>query len=334
MRVSFSALVTLFLGTTSLLPQAAKATEPVVFDYMDPDSDWPLFSTIPTSFGDMPNECGMTERQSPIDIPTSVIRSLCERPTTPYFIDGRNTGKCEFSALSFPIRDVDVGVDLNGCTTMPSIKLDNGPNGDGANYTALQFHIHTGTEHSFNTDFEDAELHIVHANMNVGDFTYETGDFQVLGVKIRGGDGARPNYRFERLLVEWEESLAQTEASCSGELTVGDSTTVVGRSQSRPTGSFNPYDLIPVGTDFYTYEGSLTAPPCSQTVMWNLATEFMRVSRSQLLRLYNVINNYKYPMGSSAACQFNAKPDIEGSTSRPPQPLNGRIVKRTCGGIE
>ena len=42
------------------------------------------------------------------------------------------------------------------------------------------------------------------------------------------------------------------------------------RSQEVSLGSFDPTDLLPEVREVMRYEGSLTTPPCSEGVLWNV----------------------------------------------------------------
>jgi carbonic anhydrase len=44
----------------------------------------------------------------------------------------------------------------------------------------------------------------------------------------------------------------------------------------------NPAGLLPADRGYWTYEGSLTAPPCTEGVRWFVMEQQMELSRSQL----------------------------------------------------
>jgi carbonic anhydrase len=70
---------------------------------------------------------------------------------------------------------------------------------------------------------------------------------------------------------------------------------------------FNPAGLLPRDTAYYTYMGSGTAPPCTEGVLWFVL---------------------KTPVDISAD-QINAFATLYPHDVRPPQPLNGRVVKES-----
>ena len=60
---------------------------------------------------------------------------------------------------------------------------------------------------------------------------------------------------------------------------------------------------------YYTYPGSLTTPPCSETVTWFVLHEYAQLSSEQ----------------------FDAFRHVLGNNFRPPQKPNGRTILSTVG---
>jgi len=85
---------------------------------------------------------------------------------------------------------------------------------------------------------------------------------------------------------------------------------------------------LPTDPNFgvYTYKGGLTTPPCTEMVNWNLLDTPMIISDDQLNRLYHLILCYVDPQ----TCLYATIASIDGSTSRPLQPLKGRKVLHRC----
>lgn len=74
-----------------------------------------------------------------------------------------------------------------------------------------------------------------------------------------------------------------------------------------PGVEINPGDLLPTDAAYYTYMGSLTAPPCTEGVTWFVLKNPVDISPQQISAFAKL-----YPH------------DV-----RPIQPLNGRIVKQS-----
>ena len=65
---------------------------------------------------------------------------------------------------------------------------------------------------------------------------------------------------------------------------------------------------------------------CSEVVWWNLADTPVLISVSQYNRLTQYILGYRDPV----TCEYATVASSSGSTSRPIQALNGRVVQRIC----
>lgn len=183
-------------------------------------------------------------------------------------------------------------------------------------YRALQMHIHLFSEHSIDGYHFPAELHIVHARDDLMRFA-------VVGMMLQ--PTALDNHPvFEDLLTGWEAVASATEAACARRA-LGEA--IEPRNQRELQGAnWNAYELLPENPSFFHYDGGLTTPPCSQVVWWNLASKPTEISVSQFNRLSDYILNFVDP----TTCAPATVASVGGSTSRPPQPLNGRSVDLIC----
>ncbi|NXL80554.1 CAH14 anhydrase, partial [Leptocoma aspasia] len=83
--------------------------------------------------------------------------------------------------------------------------------------------------------------------------------------------------------------------------------------------SFSIRDLLPAHLDrYYRYNGSLTTPPCFQSVLWTLFPQPVRISRAQLEQL----------QGSLYSTEEDEpeEPQLLVDNFRAPQELNQRLV--------
>lgn len=69
---------------------------------------------------------------------------------------------------------------------------------------------------------------------------------------------------------------------------------------------------------FYTYNGSLTTPGCTEGVLWSVLADGGGVSDLAVVRFHQVIAQFPYYYGY---------PD----NNRPVQPLNARVVRLRRG---
>ena len=72
--------------------------------------------------------------------------------------------------------------------------------------------------------------------------------------------------------------------------------------------AINPSGLLPAARSYYRYSGSLTTPPCSETVDWLLLTDSIQVADADIARFAKL-----YPMNA-----------------RPVQKANRRFVLRSA----
>lgn len=121
---------------------------------------------------------------------------------------------------------------------------------DGQDYELLQFHFHTPSEHTIQGKASALELHFVHRNA--------AGQLAVVGVMI---DAGAPNPVIDQI---WKAIPA------------------AGATQTTKTITVNGADLLPQNHAYYSYEGSLTTPPCSEGVKWNVLAEPITVSATAI----------------------------------------------------
>ena len=138
--------------------------------------------------------------------------------------------------------------------------------------TLQQFHFHFPSEHQVRGVAFAGELHLVHAAPN--------NQLAVVGVFIARG---AHNNSFDPIVA-----LAKDVAACR---------------TSKVQGAINPAPLVANVRDYVTYAGSLTTPPCSETVTWYVAATPITASEEQIRILKSI-----------------------GPSSRTPQPLNGRML--------
>jgi len=134
---------------------------------------------------------------------------------------------------------------------------------DGERYDLLQFHFHTPSEHTIEGSSYPMELHLVHKN--------KKGDLAVVGVMMVVG---KHNSAFESL---WENLPAK-----EGKENLAEKINVAG--------------ILPPGERTFRYTGSLTTPPCSEGVKWNVLLSPISISNEQLLAFQDLFKNNSRPV--------------------------------------
>lgn len=195
-------------------------------------------------------------------------------------VDGANV------SISFNLKATSLNVLNNGHTIQVDYKNGSTTMIDGVEWPLTALHFHTSSEHEFKGELMLAEAHLVHIKTD--------GNVAVVGVLFKAG-AANP------VLQGMLEVLAAGRTGPHYER---------GLFLDPDERTVNPTDLLPEGYGLYTYSGSLTAPPCTEGVNWNVMRETMTVSREQVEWFREILDDVGH---------FRIN-------NRPVQPLNGRVV--------
>ena len=155
---------------------------------------------------------------------------------------------------------------------------------DGTAYQLLQFHFHAPSEHTVAGKPFDMEMHLVHRS--------EKGDLAVVGLLIEKG---RHNDSYDPV---WDHLPAVPGETQHVKV---DENPVEPRMMLSPDGQVRDSAVQPFPLA-YRYEGSLTTPPCSESVQWIVLTTPIEMSEAQIAAFKAIIHD----------------------NNRPVQPLNGR----------
>ncbi|XP_010156383.1 PREDICTED: carbonic anhydrase 9-like, partial [Eurypyga helias] len=146
-------------------------------------------------------------------------------------------------------------------------------------YRAVQLHLHwgsplgPGSEHTVNRRRFLAEIHVVHYNTKYDSFKeamVHPDGLAVLGAFLEVGPRENPYYQ------EILEHLHSIQREGKEVLVPG----------------FNIAGLLPDNLKHYFhYNGSLTTPPCYQTVKWTIFNQTMMLSHDQMLMLVRSLRN-------------------------------------------
>ncbi|XP_029860899.1 carbonic anhydrase 9 isoform X1 [Aquila chrysaetos chrysaetos] len=146
-------------------------------------------------------------------------------------------------------------------------------------YRAVQLHLHwgspsgPGSEHTVNGHRFAAEIHVVHYNTKYDSFKeamVHPDGLAVLGAFLEVGPRENPYYQ------EILEHLYKIQRE-------GEEVLVPG---------FNIAGLLPANLKLYFhYNGSLTTPPCYQTVKWTVFNQTMLLSHDQMSMLVMSLRN-------------------------------------------
>ncbi|XP_028340117.1 carbonic anhydrase 7 isoform X4 [Physeter macrocephalus] len=170
-------------------------------------------------------------------------------------------------------------------------------------YRLKQLHFHWGKKHSEGSEHTvdgksfPSELHLVHWNAKkystFGEAASAPDGLAVVGVFLETGDEHASMNRLTDALYMVRFKGTKAQFSC-----------------------FNPKYLLPASQHYWTYPGSLTTPPLSESVTWIVLREPISISERQMEKFRSLL--------------FTAEDDERihmVNNFRPPQPLKGRVVK-------
>ncbi|HEY8638551.1 MAG TPA: carbonic anhydrase family protein [Solirubrobacteraceae bacterium] len=135
----------------------------------------------------------------------------------------------------------------------------------GVHYSLVQFHYHAPSEHRIDGRSFPLELHLVNKSPD--------GQALVLGALVRAGHA---NPAFARLIA----ALPTHEG------------------QHRTLTGFDPLSLLPGRgrAARYAYTGSLTTPPCTEGVRWNVFATPVELSPAQIRRFTSIYDHHNRPL--------------------------------------
>ena len=247
------------------------------------------------------------KKQSPIDLP-----DICQKGS-----ETRVNPRLSLQLINY---DIDIPPSVlrmknNGHTAIITLKDSKRPNPwnpkiSGSvvsedEYQLIQLHFHwdrtnstLGSEHGLHGRRRALEMHLVHFNTRYGsppEAGSHSDGFAVLGIFFDNTDEDENNN------PEMNKIVYQLR-----EITSFNSSTQL----KRP---LNLRKLLPQDIDtFYSYEGSLTTPPCSEIITWVIFPEVQSIGPNQLFAFERALDtDGDYVMGK---------------TCRDLQPLNQRTI--------
>jgi carbonic anhydrase len=195
-------------------------------------------------------------------------------------IDIRNAQKADLPAIRFEYRNGPIGYVINNAHTIRVNYHDAPGSGNflvvgGKRYQLTQFHFHHPSE-----DYVDGKqyamvLHLMH--------TASDGETAGVAVQLKVG---RANATIQQV---WEHMPASEG------------------QQSTDNAELSPAGMLPHDAGYYSYTGSLTAPPCTEGVKWFVLKTPVEISAGQISEFAKL-----YPHDVRAL-----------------QPLNGRVVQES-----
>ena len=193
---------------------------------------------------------------------------------SPIHIDERDTLQGPAEPLQFNYQPSDGSVVNNGHTIQVDVQGDNTLTVRGSVYKLLQFHFHTPSEERVNSRGFAMVAHLVHRNAE--------GQLAVVALLMDPGSA---NSLINKVWTYMP-------------LDSGDRVRM-------PQNLLDLNELLPKDQRYYQFMGSLTTPPCTEGVLWNVIKQPISVGRDQI-RLFS---------------------QLFSNNARPIQAINGRPVR-------
>ncbi|XP_049631393.1 carbonic anhydrase 6-like [Suncus etruscus] len=236
-----------------------------------------------------PNCAG--KRQSPINVRQSNVKF--NPKLEPLTLEGYKTQQGQFEMINNG-HTVQISLPKNMHLKTPS----------GHKYIAQQMHFHwggasseiSGSEHTVDGRRHVAELHVVSYNAKYTSF--------------QEAQNAPDGLLVLAALFEVKEYSENTYYSDF----INHLKYIKYPGQSTILNSIDVRDMLPQNVwHYYTYQGSLTTPPCTENVLWFLLKDPIIISRAQIEKLENSL--------------LDSQNQTLHNDYRKTQPLNGRIVE-------
>jgi len=197
---------------------------------------------------------------------------LCELGKTQSPINIKNLSIGSPANIQFDYRPSPLEVVNNGHSIQVNYAEGSSVTLDGKKYALIQFHFHSPSEHQINAQNSPMELHLVHRLIAENGELTNSNQLAVIGVMLEQGM-ANP------LIAElWKNIPA------------------IGVTKKVSSSLINANNLLPASKSYFSYDGSLTTPPCSEGVKWRIFTQPLTVSPDQIATFTKLYPNDARPV--------------------------------------
>ncbi|MDE2636130.1 MAG: carbonic anhydrase family protein [Chloroflexota bacterium] len=167
-------------------------------------------------------------------------------------IDIRDAVEAALVDIAFHYGETANNIVNNGHTIQ--VNVDSGSHivYNGITYDLLQFHFHAPSEHTIAGEAAPMEIHFVHKDRN-------SNNLAVVGILLSEGESANEAYA---PIIDNMPAIPGAADALGDELALTE--------------------LLPERRGYYTYQGSLTTPPCSEVARWLLLDTPVALSSAQI----------------------------------------------------
>jgi carbonic anhydrase len=196
--------------------------------------------------------------------------SVCKTGREQSPVDIRNATKAPLPPIRFDYKSVPLRLINNGHTVQVNYAAGSSISVGGERYELKQFHFHRPGEERIDGRAFDMVIHLVHTN--------QRGEVAVVAVLLEKGAA---NAALQKIWAEMPKTPGQ-EHQVHGVLVSAS-------------------DFLPSDPSYYTYKGSLTTPPCTESVAWFILKTPITVSAGQIQAFSAIFPPNARPMQSLGA---------------------------------
>ncbi len=208
-------------------------------------------------------------------------------------IDLRPIAMADVDTLSFAYKPDTLHLLDNGHTIQANHRAPSTMKVGDHSFRLLQYHLHSPSEHTESGERHALEIHLVHQD--------EHGNYAVVAVFVDEG----PEIHDVALWKHLPEIADHEVHDYEGELV-------------------DPTDLLPPSRRHYQYHGSLTTPPCTETVTWNVLAEPVTMSAEHIAAFHRLYSANARPVQSRPnwclAPHLVGKPNASYPPATPDEP--------------
>ncbi len=197
---------------------------------------------------------------------------LCADGSAQSPIDIRDASELTLVDIEFSYGEAEASAESSDAISNNghTIQVDTAPGRsivyNGIRYDLLQFHFHAPSEHRIQGAAAPMEAHFVHRDAN-------SGNLAVVGILLTAGESDNAAYA---AVLDHMPAEASEPAALPAPLAL--------------------QSLLPDGRGYYTYQGSLTTPPCSEIVRWLLLDTPIELSARQIATYTALYSNNARPV--------------------------------------
>jgi carbonic anhydrase len=253
-------------------------------------------------------DCAEGKAQSPIDLPNKISGSI-DTPAKPIFAYEDISFKATVSSFDGMVK---AGENLKIRYLDNSLRIVHHYFGkivtlDGAIYHAQEIAIHTPSEHKIEGRQYDMEVQILHFGQTVGDIAKQV----VLSFLFEKKAGTYNKF-IEDLDVFNLPSPLNKEVDLQSNIYIPK---IFYTTDDKENPTMKPFS-------FYTYQGSLTSPPCTESTIVYVASKVLPIGTTALTMIQEAI---RIPDLLTPSGEILTQGGVPAS-NREVQPLNGRPV--------